>query len=125
MSANFVCGSRPTRTSLASPLQRAATEQKVSDKLDEVLKKKFKGSSARSGAESDDLEDRNFLWVLSSNVIGKIEVCHASVRPLLALGVAGTRFCTVDENNFGLQLGSVYLFPGGGLASSTAIATVL
>eukprot|EP00930_Biecheleria_cincta_P050020 TRINITY_DN35208_c0_g1_i1.p1 TRINITY_DN35208_c0_g1~~TRINITY_DN35208_c0_g1_i1.p1 ORF type:complete len:232 (-),score=49.06 TRINITY_DN35208_c0_g1_i1:125-787(-) len=59
LSANFVCGPRPGWTSLSSTghlQKRAATEQEVSDKLDEVLKKKLKGASARFEADSDALK---------------------------------------------------------------------
>ena len=68
-----------------------------------------------------DFCDRNFLWLLSLNSTFRIRVCKDSKRvaesslawELLAPGAAGSRFFTIDESHFGLQLGSLCYLPKG------------
>ena len=75
---------------------------------------------------SPGFSDRNFLWLLSLNSTFRVRVPSskeegASAVPLaaslawelLAPGAAGSRFFTIDESHFGLQLGSLCYLPKG------------
>ena len=73
---------------------------------------------------SPRFSDRNFLWLLSLNSTFRIPLRPDSdggsmsvpgsaslAWELLAPGAAGSRFFTIDESHFGLQLGSVCYLP--------------
>ena len=85
---------------------------------------------------SPGFSDRNFLWLLSLNSTFGIRFCSAQDKAskttpntdcdhrasaavtslawkLLTPGAAGSRFFTIDESNFGLQLGSLCYLPEG------------
>lgn len=84
--------------------------------------------------DSPGFSDRNFLWLLSLNstfgirfsqekaskTTANADCDHRASAPvtslawqLLAPGAAGSRFFTIDESNFGLQLGSLCYLPEG------------
>ena len=78
----------------------------------------------RLSIQEQSFGDRNFLWLLSLNrsfliklkrLDESAERVHRAfdVSELLAAGASGSRFFTVDETNFGTQLGTLCYLPKG------------
>jgi hypothetical protein len=85
--------------------------------------------SAETGGQSDPRRgtrlsirdetflDRNFLWLMSLNASFRFHLSteqDPGPQPnsdLLAPGASGSRFFTIDESNFGMQLGTICYLP--------------
>lgn len=75
--------------------------------------------------QDPSFQDRNFLWLLSLNACFRINLrrcasvaaqgtsreVHSEFSKLLAPGASGSCFFTVDEANFGTQLGTICYLP--------------
>ena len=76
----------------------------------------------RLSIKNHNFKDRNFLWLLSMNATFRFDLSkfgdehglksqECDVSDLLAPGASGSRFFTIDESNFGTQLGTIYYLP--------------
>ena len=83
----------------------------------------FPVCSAEAGGQSDprrgtllsikdsNFKDRNFLWLQTLNATFRFDLDSLDSSELLAPGASGSRFFTVDESNFGTQLGTICYLP--------------
>eukprot|EP00438_Fugacium_kawagutii_P022647 Skav224871 [mRNA] locus=scaffold1112:79999:102419:+ [translate_table: standard] len=75
----------------------------------------------RLSIKDENFKDRNFLWLQSLNTTFRFDLAETDSKIfvksercaalLLAPGASGSRFFTIDESNFGTQLGTICYLP--------------